>query len=186
MSPGRSAPPKLFSVGHSNRPIEDFLFLLKAHGIKLLADIRRYPGSRKFPHFNQGNLGRHLAAESIQYVWFEKLGGFRNFTLNENSPNNGLESPAFRNYADYMMTDEFGLAAQELLSFCERGVTCMMCAEKFFWKCHRRLLSDYLTVQGVLVEHIIEANSLENHTLTPGIIISERGQVVYPAQKGFY
>lgn len=146
----------------------------------MLADVRRYPSSRKFPHFNRDVLRELLEAEGIHYAWFEALGGRRHTGKNENSPNTGLQSPGFRNYADYMMTDEFNAAVQEVLSFAGRQSTVVMCAERFFWKCHRRLLSDFLVTQGAEVGHILEPGNLRPHKLTPGALITEGGQVIYP------
>lgn len=91
----------------------------------------------------------------------------------------GLKSPAFRNYADHMMTEEFRDAVEGLLVLAAKERTAIMCAERFFWKCHRRLLSDFLTAQGVAVEHIIEPDYLRRHRLTPGAIITEQGRVLY-------
>lgn len=175
-----SKPLWIFTIGHSNRSFEDFLPLLKEHEIQVVADIRRYPSSRKFPHFNQDVLRELLHVHQIQYVWFEALGGRRHTGKNEKSPNTGLETPGFRNYADYMMTDQFHAAVQKLLSIGASLSLAVMCAEKFYWKCHRRLLSDFLAAQGVTVVHILEQGSLRPHKLTPGAIITEGGAVIYP------
>lgn len=177
-------PPKqtrLFTIGHSNRSFEDFRHLLKEFHIRAIADVRRFPSSRKFPHFNQLNLRELLHAEDITYVWFEALGGLRHTSKNEKSPNTGLKSLAFRNYADYMMTDEFQNAALKLLSLARDDQTAIMCAERFFWKCHRRLLSDFLFAHGVKVDHILEAGNLRPHKLSIGAVITkEGGGVIYP------
>jgi uncharacterized protein (DUF488 family) len=109
-------PVRFFTLGHSNRSFEDFLLLLKEFQIDVVADVRRYPSSRKFPHFNQDPLRDLLSDQKIRYVWFEALGGRRHSGMNDNSPNIGLESPGFRNYADYMMRDEFDTAVRKLLS----------------------------------------------------------------------
>ena len=97
----------IFTIGHSNRPFDDFQVLLEEFQIQVLADVRSFPSSRKFPHFNQDTLRDLLGAQRIQYVWFEALGGLRQAKTNEKSPNTGLRTPAFRNYADHMMSDEF-------------------------------------------------------------------------------
>jgi uncharacterized protein (DUF488 family) len=170
---------ELFTIGHSNRSLEDFLSLLKEFDVKTLADIRRFPNSRKFPHFNREELSQWLITEGIHYAWFEPLGGLRQSVGLEKSPNMGLETLGFRNYADYMMTDEFRKAVQELIVLCEESSTAMMCAEKFYWKCHRRLLSDFLTARGVLVKHILGHGDLKIHQLTPGAVVSEEG-ITYP------
>lgn len=170
---------QVFTIGHSNRPFKDFLSLLREFFIDVVADIRRYPSSRKFPHFNQEALSKLLKAENIGYLWFEALGGRRHGEKNTQSPNTGLESLGFRNYADYMMTQEFKTAAQELLSTAAKARTAIMCAEKFYWKCHRRLLSDYLTAQGVQVIHIVETGKSYVHKLMPGVTISNDATLTY-------
>ena len=180
MKAGLSKQLRLFTIGHSNRSPEEFRHLLEEFQIRIIADVRRFPSSRKFPHFNRDTLRELLVAQGIQYVWFEALGGLRHTGANEKSPNVGLKSPAFRNYADHMMTEEFQGAVQALFSIAERERTAIMCAEKFFWKCHRRLLSDFLIAQGVAVEHILEPGNLRSHKLTSGAIVTEEGRVLYP------
>lgn len=179
--PPRSTSLRVFTIGHSTRSSEAFLALLKENGVGVVADVRRYPSSRKFPHFNQGALRDFLEAQGISYVWFEALGGRRHGGKSENSPNSGLKSPGFRHYADYMMTEPFREAVERLLSVAQGAPTCVMCAERLYWKCHRRLLSDYLNAQGVEVVHILESGRLEPHKLTPGATIAEEGRVVYPS-----
>ena len=171
---------QIYTIGHSNRSLKDFLLLLAENSIQALADVRRYPSSRKFPHFNQGALRHQLEAKDIHYIWFEQLGGFRLVGINGDSPNTGLESPGFRNYADYMLTDEFDVIVQELISLGNKFTTAIMCAEKLFWKCHRRLLSDFLDAHGVVVSHIIEHGNLRPHKLTRGAVITEKDRVIYP------
>ena len=182
---------RIFTIGHSNLSFEQFLSLLKEFGIRLIADIRWYPGSRKFPHFNREKLCEALAAENIVYLWLEALGGRRHNEKNEKSQNTGLKSPGFRNYADYMVTDEFHLAIQELLSAAATMRTAVMCAEKLYWKCHRKLLSDYLVTQGLEVIHIIGPGKLLGHKLTPFAVTTDNG-IIYPPpepcdmQKSFF
>ncbi len=114
------------------------------------------------------------------YVWFEALGGLRHSGKNEDSPNKGLKSPAFRNYADYMGTDEFQNGVLELLSLARGDHTAIMCAERFFWKCHRRLLSDFLVARRVKVDHILDVGNLRPHELSTGAFITEERGVIYP------
>jgi len=129
-----------------------------------------------------------LAAEDIEYLWLEALGGRRQSGKNDKSAvrvadkslNIGLKSPGFRNYADHMATDEFSLAVKELLSAAAKARTAVMCAEKFYWKCHRRLLADYLVAQGVEVVHIVGPGKASSHKLTPGAIITAEAGVIYP------
>ncbi len=174
---------KVFTIGHSNRSFEDFLSLLKEFEICVVADIRRYPSSRKFPHFNREVLLKLLSKQNIRYIWLEALGGRRHAGKDGKSPNAGLESPGFRNYADHMATDDFHSAVKELLSTAAKSRTAVMCAEKLYWKCHRRFLSDYLTAQGVEVKHIVEAGKLQLHRLTPGAVITADARVIYPSQQ---
>lgn len=180
MTTGFANPARLFTIGHSNRSFEEFLFLLNEYKIQAIADIRRYPSSRKFPHFNQKLMRELLAAEKIRYVWFETLGGYRQAKNNTASLNTGLKSQGFRNYADHMLTAEFQAAVAQLLGLSIRSPTAVMCAEKFFWKCHRRLLCDFLTAQGVAVEHIFDQRNLQPHKLMPGTVITKENSVIYP------
>ena len=171
---------RIFTIGHSNLPFEQFVSLLKEHEIGLVADIRRYPSSRKFPHFNRPILCERLADEGIDYQWFEALGGRRQGEKSQNSPNVGLTSPGFRNYADYTATEAFRSAIQRLLSVAKESPTTVMCAEKLYWKCHRRILSDYLVSQGIEVVHIIGPNESSNHKLSSYAVTTENG-VIYPS-----
>jgi uncharacterized protein (DUF488 family) len=173
---------RIFTVGHSNLPFEQFVSLLKEYEIGLVADIRRYPSSRKFPHFNRPVLCELLAAENINYLWLESLGGRRHTEKDSKSVNTGLKNLGFRNYADYMATDEFRRAVRELLSAAAQSRTSVMCAEKLYWKCHRRLLSDYLVSRGIEVIHIIEPGRSSDHKLTPYAVATESG-VIYPSQE---
>jgi uncharacterized protein (DUF488 family) len=173
---------RIFTIGHSNRTLEDFLALLKGFGIEVVADIRRYPGSRKWPHFNRESLEGTLKTNGINYLWFESLGGRRHGEKNAESKNTGLKSPAFRNYADYMATEEFRGAIGKLLETAATSTTAIMCAEALYWRCHRKLVSDYLILHNVEVKHILAGGKLLDHNLTAGAIITEGGDVIYPSQ----
>ncbi|RJR33425.1 MAG: DUF488 domain-containing protein [Desulfobacteraceae bacterium] len=170
--------PTLFTIGHSTRSIEEFLALLKEHRIQTVADIRSFPGSRKFPHFGKDKLETLLREEYVDYEWHKNLGGFRKKQGVE-SPNAGLSSPGFRNYADYMATEPFRAAAMKLLQTAEKTRTAVMCAERLFWKCHRRILSDYLVTFDVDVIHILESGKIQAHALTQGAVRTSDG-VTYP------
>lgn len=170
--------PTLFTIGHSTRSIEEFLALLRKHRIETVADIRSFPGSRKSPHFGKDKLEERLAAENMQYEWHKDLGGFRKKQKAE-SANTGLSSPGFRNYADYMATEPFRTAVVELLKTAEKSRTAVMCAERLFWKCHRRILSDYLVTLDIEVIHILESGKSQPHALTPGAVQTSDG-VIYP------
>jgi uncharacterized protein (DUF488 family) len=172
----------ILTIGHSNLTFERFAYLLKEYEIELVADIRRYPSSRKFPHFNRTVLSRLLAEENINYLWFESLGGRRHTEKDIKSVNIGLKSLGFRNYADYMATEEFRRAVHDLLSAAAQSRTALMCAEKLYWKCHRRLLSDYMTTQQVKVVHILDPGRTLDHELIQGAVITETG-IIYPSYK---
>ncbi len=172
---------KLFTIGHSSRTFDDFLSLLREFEISTLVDIRRFPGSRKFPYFSRQSLEVTLPASGIEYIWFEDLGGRRSGPDTTESLNPGLKSSGFRHYADYMQTEPFHAAVNRLLSIASTGITAIMCAEKLFWKCHRRLLSDYLVARGVHVEHIMDPGRSQPHKLAAEAVITKDLQVVYPS-----
>ena len=168
----------LFTIGHSTHSIDRFVALLTQHGIKVLADIRRFPGSRKFPHFNQDNLASVLPEAGIEYCWLAALGGRRGKKANGLSNNLGLRNESFRNYADYMLMEEFRQGIQELLGVAAGKPTAFMCSESVFWRCHRRLVADYLFVNGITVQHIMPSGQLRPHTLTEGAKV-EAGELIY-------
>jgi uncharacterized protein (DUF488 family) len=172
---------QIFTIGHSNQSLAQFLGLLAQHRIEVIVDIRRFPSSRKFPHFNRDNLAAALQDAGIEYHWLEGLGGRRR----ENRPisaNLGLENESFRNYADYMLTEQFREALGKLREIARRKRTCLMCAESVYWRCHRRLVSDFLLANQVPVEHIFPSGELRPHQPTPGSRL-EAGQVTYPAEQ---
>ncbi len=171
---------QLFSIGHSNQPIDRFLGLLAQHRIEALVDIRRFPGSRKYPHWNQQNLAASLQEAGIEYHWMEALGGRRRSKkAGPASPNLGLRNEGFRSYADYMLTEEFHQAAGKLLEIAARKRTAMMCAEAVYWRCHRRLVNDFLLANHVAVQHIFPNGEVRPHKLTEGARV-EQGEVTYP------
>jgi len=170
----------IYTVGHSNRPLDEFVTLLTIHGIKSLVDIRTLPGSRTYPHFDKESLEKALPEHSISYMWMPRLGGLRRSKKGFDSPNTGLTSPAFRAYADYMAEEEFLVGVAELLAVAARATTSVMCAEAVYWRCHRRLLSDYLVAQGIEVLHILGPKSVRVHKLSEGAIVAEGNGVRYP------
>ena len=182
MKAGRQKVLSLYTIGHSNYSFEEFLSLLKAFDIDLVADVRRYPSSRKFPHFNSELFCKLLDQEGICYVWLEALGGRRHTGASAKSSNVGLRVPGFRNYADHMGTGDFDAGVQELLSTASTARTVIMCAEKFYWKCHRRLLSDYLVARGAKVIHILGVGKSCGHELTPSAVVTADATVTYPLE----
>ena len=177
-------PPAVFTVGHSNHPLERFLALLARHGVEALVDIRRFPSSRKHPHFNRDNLAAALPKSSMEYHWLEALGGRRHKQRDE-SPNLGLQNRGFRNYADYMLTPEFQEGVGRLLEVARSRRTAMMSAEGLFWQCHRRLVSDFLEANGLTVQHIMPSGELRPHKLTTGAVV-EGWRVTYPGEKSLF
>lgn len=173
--------PVLFTIGHSNQPLEDFLALLRGHGIRLLADIRRYPGSRRWPWFGRDSLPGSLADAGIAYRHFPGLGGRR--TPSPESPNGAWRVPQFRAYADYMATPEFRAALDELLALLPQGPVAVMCAEVLPWRCHRNLLSDAVLARGIPVRHILGNGSLRAHAFPDFAKIDRRARpprLTYP------
>jgi len=186
----------IYTIGHSTRPLDEFLSLLKAHGITGLADIRTVPRSRRHPHFAGEALARSLPAAGIVYRHFAGLGGLRK--PRRDSPNAAWRHEGFRGYADYMETAEFGAALDELIEFA--GATgeppssgggtppvarvagpprvAIMCAEAVWWRCHRQLVADALVARGLEVRHIVSPATPAEHTLTSFARISD-GKVSY-------
>jgi uncharacterized protein (DUF488 family) len=187
---------RIWTIGHSTRSIDDFISLLKKNGIKLLADVRSLPGSKRYPQFNREALAESLNAHGIRYEHFPELGGRRR--PNADSRNTAWRNASFRGYADYMETEEFhkgverllGLARSDGLGSSEsfRGSktvtpwsTAIMCAEAVWWRCHRSLISDYLKADDIEVMHILDANKVEPHPFTSAARIVN-GELSYRAE----
>jgi uncharacterized protein (DUF488 family) len=170
--------PSLFTIGHSNRSLADFLELLRENNIERVADVRRVPGSRLHPHFNREALGASLNEVGIGYTHFPALGG-RRTSRDEASPNSAWRVAAFAAYADYMLTDEFAAAFGELRALAETSLTAIMCAEALPWRCHRRLIADQFLAEGWQVHDIIGPHNTKPHELPPFAQIA-RGHVTYP------
>ncbi len=154
----------IWTIGHSNLVLEEFVSLLHSFSIQVVADIRRLPGSRKYPWFNQDELNLSLGKNSVRYIHFPGLGGHR--TPMPNSKNIIWRNKAFMGYADYMETEEFREAIKrlELIASVER--VAYMCAEAVWWRCHRALVSDYLKVHGWTVVHILGKGKGTEHPYT--------------------
>jgi len=156
---------RIWTIGHSTRTIEEFIGALQAHGIKVVADVRLLPGSKRYPQFNKERLAKSLTDHAIGYEHFPELGGRRK--AREHSRNTAWRNDAFRGYADHMETTEFVAGIARLEEATERqGAAAIMCAEVIWWKCHRGLIADYLKAQGTEVIHIIDANKTEPHPFT--------------------
>lgn len=167
---GTAAPGRLafWTVGHAAHPIGEFVSLLTSCGIRVLADVRRAPGSRHAPQFNGDALAVLLRASGIGYVHVPELGGWRK--VRADSPNGGWANRSFRAYADHMATPEFERGMERLLAAAAAGPVACMCAEGMWWRCHRRLLSDALVVRGHEVVHILPDGRREPHSLTTGAV----------------
>jgi uncharacterized protein (DUF488 family) len=174
----KSTAPTLYSIGHGNRGSETFLALLQDHRIKFLADVRSHPSSKRNPHFDRENLELMLNRSSISYTWFPDLGGFRTEGLGNTSPHVALESPGFRNYADYMNTESFQTAAYKLSQLVTSGSACFMCAETLPHRCHRSLLADYLLMHGIETIHILDGHRTTVHQLSPLATVS-KNRIIY-------
>ena len=153
------------TIGHGMRPIDEFLSMLREHGVEQLLDVRTAPGSRRNPQFGKDELPRSLAGANIAYVHLPALGGFRK--LREDSPNGAWRNESFRGFADYMLTDEFQAALDTLVEMSEARSTAIMCSESVPWRCHRSLIADALTVRNIPVLHLLSPASARPHTLTP-------------------
>lgn len=156
--------PAIWTVGHSTRTWEEFLALLTANGIGAVADVRRFAGSRRYPHFGSEALRTALAAAGVDYVHIPELGGRRR--PQPGSPNTAWRNEAFRGYADHMGTEEFRKGIERLLELAHRQRTAILCAEAVWWRCHRALIADHLKAQGMRVLHILGADKVEEHPYT--------------------
>jgi len=161
----------IYTIGHSTRTLDAFLALLTQNRIELLADIRRYPGSRRYPHFSRESLER-----AFHYVHMPELGGRR--SPRPDSPNAGWRNDQFRAYADHMATPDFHAAVDALLARPQRTV--VMCAEAVPWRCHRNLLSDELVRRGIDVIHILGPGQTQHHQINP-MAIDRGDHLEYPA-----
>ena len=156
---------QIWTIGHSTREIEEFITALEENGIKLVADVRSLPGSKRYPRFNKEALAQSLGERGIRYEHFLELGGRRK--PRPDSHNMAWRNASFRGYADYMETEEFHKGVERLLDLANKvGRTAIMCAEAVWWRCHRALISDYLKVRGIGVTHIVDAKKIESHPFT--------------------
>jgi len=155
----------LYTIGHSTRTLEDLIETLQAHSIQTLVDIRSFPASRRVPHFNRDSLEKSLSEAGVKYVWIKELGGRRK-KIRDDSSNIALRSPSFRNYADYMLTEDFERGIGKLLNLAEHSRIAYMCAERVYFRCHRMLVSDWLVAHGHEVLHIDDSGPARSHKLT--------------------
>jgi len=169
----------IWTIGHSTRPLEEFLSMLHSFNIQQVADIRRFPGSRKFPQYNEEALSVSLSQNNIQYVDLKSLGGRRK--AKPGSKNTAWRNAAFRGYADYMETDSFKEGITELEKIALKQRTAYMCSEAVWWRCHRSMVSDYLKARGWNVMHIMGVGKEEAHPYTaPARIVN--GKLSYQSE----
>lgn len=172
----------VYTVGHSTHNITRLIAMLQSFGIRTLVDIRRFPGSRKFPDFNEEQLEQELQKAGINYIHLEGLGGRRQ--VQKNSKNDRWRNSAFRGYADYMETEDFRTAVAELETIALQHPAVYMCAEAVWWRCHRALVSDYLKAKGWTVQHITAAGKAAEHPYTsPARVVGER---VFYSEESLY
>ena len=167
----------IYTVGHSTRSQDQLLEILRAAGIGAVADVRSFPSSRRHPQFNRGALEQWLPEAGIDYLHFGELGGRRNPV--PGSPNDGWRERGFRGYADHMASSEFEAGIERLEQLARTKPTAVMCAEALWWRCHRRLIADVLTLGGWDVRHLGSGAPI-SHELTPFAEVRERGALIYP------
>lgn len=177
-----SGKPTIYTIGHSTHDLNDFIGRLQSFEIRTLADIRRFPGSRKYPQFNRDNLSSALKAKGIHYIHLEDLGGRRK--ARSDSKNNLWRNDSFRGYADYMETEVFEKAVKQLEATALKQPTAYMCSEAVWWRCHRSMVSDYLKAKGWPVYHIMAAGKAEAHPYTSPARV-RNGRVFYSEENLF-
>lgn len=166
MSKEQSAPePLICTIGHSTRPLDEFVSLLKINEVAHVLDVRTVPRSRQNPQFNKETLPDFLRAAGIKYTHLPELGGLRH--AHKDSINGAWRNASFRGYADYMQTPEFAVNVQNVMEFAAHERCALMCAEAVPWRCHRSLIADALTLRGMRVEDIISAKGRKLHLMTP-------------------
>ncbi len=167
----------VWTVGHSTRGWEEFLELLHGYGIQALADVRRFPGSRRYPWFASEAMAAGLPAAGLDYRWLPQLGGRRR--ARPDSPNGGWRNASFQGYADHLDSDEFAEGLALALELAARRRTVLMCAEAVWWRCHRALISDVLKLRGIQVLHILDARHAPEHPWSAAARV-EDGRLGYP------
>jgi len=173
----------IFTIGHSTRSVAELIALLREAGVDLLVDVRSAPRSRTNPQFNTDTLPQALAAAGIGYRHIRALGGLRHHPKGAPaSPNTLWRTGAFRNYADYAMTEPFRAGLAELRALAEKHTCAIMCAEAVWWRCHRRLVADYLLAEDIPVGHIMGPGKIEPARLTPGAQPQPDGTILYAGE----
>ena len=169
----------IYTIGHSTRSLGELVAMLRAHGVRAIADVRRFAGSRRLPHFNAESLAAELPKHGLQYLPCPDLGGRRK--PNPDSSNTGWRNESFRAYADYMQTQQFVAALARLMAFAAQMPTAIMCAEAVPWRCHRSLIADGLLVRGRTVLDIMSDTKATPHKLTPFAKVQGE-RITYPQE----
>lgn len=169
----------IFTIGHSTRPIEEFISILKAFNVKLVVDVRTIPKSRFNPQYNSDVLTKSLKNNRIDYVHMAGLGGLRH--TKKDSLNTAWKNVSFRGFADYMQTEDFKKSLTTLVENAEKQQTAVMCAEAVPWRCHRSLIGDALLVRGIKVVNIMSESTIREHNLTPWAKVNGK-RIIYPAE----
>lgn len=175
------AQPRLYTIGHSTHPIEEFLKMLSANRVDMVADVRTVPRSRHNPQFDQHALAESLEAAGLEYVQIKKLGGLRHSSTKEPSINEAWRNKSFRSYADYMQTEGFSEGIDELIELTKTNTVAIMCAEAVPWRCHRSLVGDAMLTRGYEVCDIMSVTSTKPHNLTSFAKV-EGTKVWYPPE----
>ncbi|MDN5785505.1 DUF488 family protein [Pseudorhodobacter sp.] len=170
------------TIGHSNRPVEEFLAMLREAGVTLLVDVRSFPRSRSNPEYNIERLPEALEQVQIAYLHMPELGGRRPRQPGVDAAVNALwRVQSFHNYADYALSTAFTEALAELIELGQSRKAALMCAEAVWWRCHRRIITDYLLLNGHPVQHLMQPGRAEEAMSTPGARLRADGKVIYPA-----
>jgi uncharacterized protein (DUF488 family) len=173
-----------FTIGHSKRPVSQFVGLLEEAEIQLVVDVRTLPRSLANPQYDQGALPKTLREFQIEYEHLRELGGLRARSGDVAPSINAFwENPSFHNYADYAMGEEFRIGLSRLLNLGSDQRCAIMCAEAVWWRCHRRIIADYLLASGKTVFHILGGGRIERAQITPGAILASTGTLSYPTDK---
>ena len=169
----------IYTIGHSTRTVAEMLALLEQYGVGTLVDVRRFPGSKRYPHFSKEHMQSWLTDAGIEYRHLESLGGRR--TPAKDSPNDSWRNPQFRGYADHMQSSEFRAALDQVVEWSQTRALALMCAEAVPWRCHRQMIADALVARGLPVTHVLALAKTSQHELNPAARVRPDGSVIYPS-----